>query len=318
MTSNLVSLEQKAPEADVRGRELRPPIELLFPGLAANVSDLTAKGVNFFLASNETLRCHLNESPYGQKLTWLDFTDTGDKSWGTGEFLDVFNIINGIAFGDRGIPMPRWVMVDLILMPSAAIIASLPQDCFADMIETSTYLFESDVKTLLRGVLARAKEDGYTGPMPVGGYCAAPSAAPGTWVGWSLWSLMPDVGLGRVVKALALSAYHTEKLDGVTQYDNNALRIHTKFGVLRILVASVPFHTSPGSFVYESDFTSSMVAGVPAAELKPTFLLDPSDFDRQRVMQKAIESRQSQFYVLPPGHVTENGDTYVPVAEVQA
>ena len=150
------------------------------------------------------------------------------------------------------------------------------------------------------------RSSGYTGPVPVGGYCAAPSAAPGTWVGWSLWSLMPAVGLGQAAKALALSAYRT-------QYDNSALKVHTRFGPLRILVATVPFHTSPGSFVYESDFTDGAGA---AAGKEPSFLLDPFDYDRQAAMQKAVEAGRSEFYVLAPGHLTENGTTYVPILEI--
>jgi hypothetical protein len=289
-----------------------PLIEEYFPDFAANVHGLTVQGVEFFLASNESLRPYLNQTPYGHKLTWLDFTDIGDKTWDTSEFLNLFNVINGIAFGDRGIPMPQWVMIDLILMPSAAIIASLPQDAYAAMVEKSRFSFDSDVKTHLRAALGKARQDGYTGPMPVGGYCAAPSAAPGTWVGWSLWSLMPNVRLGRAIKALALSAYRARKLDGVTQYDNHALKVHTQFGPLRIMVASVPFHTSPGSFVYESDFALPPLGALP----EPSFLLDPFDLGRQRAMQKAIEAGRTELYVLPPGHVVRDGTTYVPILEV--
>jgi hypothetical protein len=153
---------------------------------------------------------------------------------------------------------------------------------------------------------------GYNGPVPVGGYCAAPSAAPGTWVGWSLWSLMPAVGLGQAAKALALSAYRAQRLDGVTQYDNSALKVHTRFGALKILVATVPFHTSPGSFVYESDFT----AAFGAARNEPSFLLDPFDYQRQSAMQKALEAGESDFYVLAPGHLVDDGKTYVPILEI--
>jgi hypothetical protein len=288
------------------------PIEAQFPDFAANVHGLIGQGVQFFLASNESLRMHLNQMPYGHELTWLDFTEIGDRGWRTSEFLDLFNVINGIAFGDRGIPMPQWVMIDLILMPSAAVIASLPQDAFAVMVDKSRYSFAADVKKHLRDVLAKAQRDGYAGPVPVGGYCAAPSAAPGTWVGWSLWSLMPNVGLGRAVKALALSAYRTRKLDGVTQYDNSALKVHTQFGALRVMVANVPFHTSPGSFVYESDFT------LPGGQVtpEPSFLLDPFDYARQRAMQRDIEASASEFYVLPPGHVVSGDATCVPILEV--
>jgi hypothetical protein len=167
------------------------------------------------------------------------------------------------------------------------------------------------VKQLLRKVQQDMRDSGYRGPVPVGGYCAAPSAEPGRWVGWSLWSLMPAVGLGKAAKALALSAYRAQKLDGVTQYDNSALKVHTEFGALKILVATVPFHTSPGSFVYQSDLTLPAGGELP----EPTFLLDPFDYSRQRAMQKDIEAGRCEFYVLPPGHVRRDGRTYVPILE---
>ncbi|GIE89265.1 hypothetical protein [Actinoplanes regularis] len=288
-----------------------PAVETRFPDFADHTGKLAGLGVEFFLASNETIRPHLNETPYGHKLTWLDFTDTTEKDWSIREFLNLFNVINGIAFGDRGIPMPQWVMVDLILMPAAALIASLPQDEFAAMVERSTFRFDTDVKQLLRKVQEDMRASGYTGPVPVGGYCAAPSAEPGRWVGWSLWSLMPAVGLGKAAKALALSAYRAQKLDGVTQYDNSALKVHTEFGALKVLVATVPFHTAPGSFVYQSDLTLPAGGGLS----EPSFLLDPFDYSRQQAMQKDIESGRSEFYVLPPGHVRRDGKTYVPILE---
>ena len=90
--------------------------------------------------------------------------------------------------------------------------------------------------------------------------------------------------------------------------------MHTRFGRLRIMVATVPFHTSPGSFVYENDFT----VPVTPPEPEPTFLLDPFDYDRQRAMQKAIEARRATFYVLAPGHLVQDGTTSVPILEIPA
>src|SRR5687768_10757630 len=175
-----------------------PAVESRFPDFADHTGKLAGYGVEFFLASNETLRPHLNEYPYGHKLTWLDFTDTAEKDWSIREFLNLFNVINGIAFGDRGIPMPQWVMVDLILMPAAALIAGLPQSSFTEVLETSA--FDEDAKRHMRAVFDKAKQSAYNGPIPIAGYCAAPSAAPGTWVGWSLWSLWTSVGLGKALK----------------------------------------------------------------------------------------------------------------------
>jgi hypothetical protein len=285
------------------------PVERRSPHLAPDVHRLVDRGVEFYLASNESLLPHLNLTPYGHHLSWLDFTRTSAPGeWDTGQFLNLFNVINGISFGDRGIPMPQWVMVDLILMPAAALVAGVSQRAFADLVAAAP----DNTRPHLVRVQDEVRDSGYPGPMPVGGYCAAPSAAGGTWVGWSLWSLMPGVGLGRVVKALALAAYRTRRLNGVTQYDNTALRVHTRFGMLRVLVATVPFHTSPGSFVYGADLTEPG----DSPRVEPTFLLEPTDYSRQRAMQDAIEAHKADFFVLPPGHVVDGGRTVVPVLEV--
>jgi hypothetical protein len=285
------------------------PVETQLPHLVDCIQQVVDKGVEFYLASNESLRPHLNTTPYGLPLSWIDFTRPDQTTWDIQEFLNLFNVINGIAFGDRGIPMPQWVMVDLILMPSATVVAALPQDAFATLLDAPAL---RGVRHHLVDVQERIRSSGYEGPVPVGGYCAAPSAAPGTFVGWSLWSMMTGIGLGRAVKALALSVYRTQRLDGVTQYDNSALKVHTNFGRMRIMVATVPFHTSPGSFVYENDLT------LPARDRDeaPTFLLDPFDYERQRAMQKTIEAGEADFYVLSPGHLVDKGATVVPILEV--
>lgn len=285
------------------------PVEIQLPHLVDCVRQVVDKGVEFYLASNESLLPHLNTTPYGLPLSWIDFTRPDQTTWDIQEFLNLFNVINGIAFGDRGIPMPQWVMVDLILMPSATVVAALPQDAFGALLDAPAL---RGVRHHLVDVQERIRRNGYEGPVPVGGYCAAPSAAPGTFVGWSLWSMMTGIGLGRAVKALALSAYRTRRLDGVTQYDNSALKVHTNFGRMRIMVATVPFHTSPGSFVYENDLT------LPALDRDetPTFLLDPFDYERQRAMQKTIEAGEADFYVLSPGHLVDKGTTVVPILEV--
>jgi hypothetical protein len=221
----------------------------------------------------------------------------------------MFNAMNGIAFNARGIPMPHWVMIDLALMPSAAVIATVPQRLFLTMLESSV---DGEARDHMLAVLERARHNDYDGPVPIGGYCAAPSAATGRWVGWSLWSVIPSVGLGLAAKSLALAAYRAEQLDGVTQYNNAALRIHTQFGPLRVTAATVPLHSSSGSFVYENDFTCPSEGD----DLQPTFFLDPSDTERQHAMQVAIEKDEADFFVIPPGRVGTAGNISVPILEV--
>jgi hypothetical protein len=248
-------------------------------------------------------------NPYGHPLRWLDFTAVLTQQWSTHEFLNMFNAMNGVAFNARGIPMPHWVMIDLALMPSAAVIATVPQALFLDMLESSV---DSEAHDHMLAVLERARHNDYDGPVPIGGYCAAPSAVQGRWVGWSLWSVIPSVGLGLAAKSLALAAYRTNQLDGVTQYNNAALRIHTQFGPLRVTAATVLLHSSSGSFAYENDFLRPGCRD----DTSPTFFLHPSDAVRQHSMQVAIEHGEADFFVLPPGRVGSGSDVSVPVLEV--
>ena len=85
---------------------------------------------------------------------------------------------------------------------------------------------------MLPAVLAEAQRLHYDGPIPVAGYCAAPTPAPGAWVGWSLCSAIP--GLGTVAKGLALEAYRAKTLAGVAQFYDRALRVHRKFGPMEM------------------------------------------------------------------------------------
>lgn len=288
---------------------LSSPIEQYLPHLGDAIQRAVDKGIHFYIASHETIRSSLNMRPYGHLLSWLDFTAVSKQQWSTYEFLNMFNAMNGIAFNARGIPMPHWVMIDLALMPSAAVIATVPQALFLRMLESS---IDGEAQDHMLAVLDGARHNDYDGPIPIGGYCAAPSAVSGRWVGWSLWSVIPSVGLGLAAKSLALAAYRAQKLDGVTQYNNTALRIHTQFGPLRVAAAVVPLHSSSGSFVYENDFTRSSHGD----NLQSTFFLDPSDLVRQYSMQMAIEKREADFFVIPPGLVGTSEDISVPILEV--
>jgi hypothetical protein len=122
---------------------------------------------------------------------------------------------------------------------------------------------------------------------------------------------MPRIGLALATKALGLAVYRAERLDGVTQYDNVALKVHTSFGALRILTATVPLHTSPGSFIYRNDLTSP----IDTAAAQPTFLLDAEDYERQRAMQAAIESGEAEYHILAPGRLTKGDTVTVPILQ---
>lgn len=266
-------------------------------------------GFEFYIASNQAVRPALDTSPGGFGLHWVDSLDSTGQEWSVNQFLTLYNLIDGLAFGVRGLPMPQWVMVDLALLPSAVVIAATSRDYL--LAELADDRYSPEVRAGVRSLLDQADDIQYRGPIPVAAYCAAPSAARERWVGWSLWSLLTGKNLATVVKGLALAVYRARYLDGVTQFDNVALHIHTKFGPLRLRSASLAVHTSRNSFVYETDLGADL--NLPS---EPTFLLDPRDSERQTVMQKQIEAGSADFFVLPPGIVYDHGRGLVPILEL--
>lgn len=288
----------------------RSPLEEHAPHLDDVIRPALAKGFEFVVVSSSLVRPALNLAPFGHSVAWIDFAARSFAGWNVATFLDLTNAMNGVAFGPRGIPMPKWVMVDVALMPSAMMVATLPQDAFMEFIHANA---PDESRRTMAKLVTNAHRSGYGGPIPVGGYCAAPSAMPGVWVGWSLWSVIPGQGLGLATKVMALGAYRATRLQGITQYDNSALRVHARLGVLRIVSAAVPVHNSRGSFVYESDLTATVDE---AAE--PTFLLHSEDIQRQLSMQAAIESGSASYFILPPGRVRAGSHLSVPILEVPA
>lgn len=274
--------------------------------------DVQAQGVDFYLASNASVKEVLNCSPLDLDINFLDFLKTNPLGWSTTDFLRLGCSANGFAFGPRGLPMPNWVMIDLALMPSAMLFATVSKDLLIERINSGG--IDPLIRDGLQQVLAQAEMLNFQGPIPVAGYCAAPTADGNRWIGWSLWSLLPGLNLGYICKGVALEAYKAKYLDGVTQYDSKALRTHTKFGSLGLKCAHLDLHTASYSFVYEADLADD--DHLNGAE--PSFLLDPADVDRQKEMQAAIEAGTSRFYIVPPGAVEQNGTTYVPIVELNS
>ena len=148
----------------------------------------------------------------------------------------LLNRTNQLAFGGpQGMGMPLWVMLDCGVLSSA--IAGF-----------------STSRAHIPGALATQLDlhTDYPGPVPVSEYCACPTLAAHTVSGFSLQSQLPGLGLGARTKALALAVYGARRQVGVTQFDNISLRVHTRFGPLRITMTQPGLHThASSSFTYE-------------------------------------------------------------------
>jgi hypothetical protein len=266
---------------------------------------LGADGYELYLASNRDVLARLQTAPFGVPVTALDFLAPAQADWQVADLMRVYNVLNATAFGEKGIPLQNWVMIDLGLLPSAFLLATLsPERAAAALGDPARSETERRrIEAVLPAVLAEAERLGYAGPIPVAGYCAAPTPAPGAWVGWSLCSAIP--GLGTTVKGLALEIYGATSLTGVAQFTDLGLRVHRKFGRMEVLCAVLDLHPVRHTLVYRTDVFA------PDEDVAPTMWMDAADLEAQRAMQRKLDAGTSRFFVLSPGLV----DDRVPILE---
>jgi hypothetical protein len=272
--------------------------------------ELRDDGYELWLASNATVIKTLELEPCGVPITPLDFLGPYDHTWKLEDLMRVYNVLNATAFGPKAIPLPNWVMIDLGLLPSAFLLVTLPPERAAAALTDSrrSSAERARIGEVLPAVLAEAERLGYDGPIPVAGYCAAPTPAQGAWVGWSLCSAIP--GLGTVTKGLALEAYGAKTLAGVAQFYDRALRVHRKFGPMELLAAVLDLHPVKHTMAYRTEVFGTGEGGDHRHATR-TLMLDARDLDAQWELQRRIDTRVSRFFVLSPGLV----DDRVPIME---
>ncbi|GDX81567.1 hypothetical protein LBMAG42_33780 [Deltaproteobacteria bacterium] len=132
-----------------------------------------------------------------------------------GALVARYHAANAAKFGGS-LALPGWVLVDLYLMPGA--IALL--------------LDEDDAV--------------------VAAWCGVPTVAAGVVMGVSMLSMREGIGAAYVVKRLGLASLGARVQRGITQWDNRALRTHTRLGPLRVVGPAPAVHGEwARSFVYE-------------------------------------------------------------------
>jgi len=281
-------------------------VPLTCDDIAARAHQLVSEGYGLFLASNEVVLEQLDTRPFGLSVRCLDLLGPPQNAWTQADMMRVYNVLNATAFGDKGIPLQNWVMIDLGLLPSAFLLVTLPVErARVAAGEQRGYGAErTHTAQVLGAVLAEADRLGYDGPIPVAGYCAAPTPVPGGWVGWSLCSAIP--GLGTTTKGLGLEVYRAHTLTGVAQFTDQALRVHRRFGPMEIMAPTLDLHPVPHTMAYRTQ-----VYG-PESEEAPTIWLHARDLDAQREMQAKVDAGTSRYFILPPGLA----DGQVPILEV--
>jgi hypothetical protein len=233
-----------------------------------------------------------------------------DPQWQT--FYRLVNAGNHLAFG--GLGMPAWVQLDCATLPSAMIgfaarRADIPEALWRDLLGYVERNF---------GAEAHREAQSWTGLVPISEYAAVPSAQPDTWVGYSLYALSAQVGLGHVslgmrTKALAMLCYGAQRQVGMTQYHNKAVRTHASFGPLFILEPHARPHSQPeDTFVYRVNLDDARhLEGLlhgqrPAPSAQGATLqvrVTPGQAARQI---EALVAKHGPLTLVPPGSVRDD------------
>jgi hypothetical protein len=275
--------------------------------IAGRAHQLLTGGYGLFLASNEAVLERLETSPFGLGVLGLDLLGPPQNAWTQADMMRVYNVLNATAFGEKGIPLQNWVMIDLGLLPSAFLLVTLTQQAaLAALTEARSDRRREHSAHVLAAVLAEAHRLDHRGPVPVAGYCAAPTPVDGEWVGWSLCSAVP--GLGTTVKGVALEVYRAHTLTGVAQFTDQALRVHRRFGPMEIMAPTLDLHPVPHTMVYRTEVYGR------DSDQAPTMWIDARDLDAQREMQAKVDAGTSRYFILSPGLA----DGQVPILELSA
>ena len=85
-----------------------------------------------------------------------------------------------------------------------------------------------------------------------------------------------------------------------------ALRVHRKFGPMRLLAAVLDLHPVHHTMAYRTE-----VFGADSGGCEPTLLLDPRDLDAQWALQRRLDAGTHEYFILSPGLVEDR----VPILE---
>lgn len=230
----------------------------------------------------------INSSPLGFDLLEIDVSDPKNKY-----FFELYIAANGIAFGGKNLAMPKWVGLDCVALPTVSIGFAVP----------ASYLKETIRKEY-------SIPDGFNGLVPVSMYTALPSIElPRTFVNFSMCSTISGKGLATYSMALAVFAYDADIIRSVVQYDNIALKVHSKLGKLKLEVTSVPIHTlSENTFIYSVDVRDkdsllnnlNQVTDMDKVVKTASLLFDSTSHEQLEIINNGLMSG-SKYYILSPG-----------------
>jgi len=256
----------------------------------------------YIITTKQNFELIHNKKPLDKELTWIDPFDLTNKN-----FLKNQITLDGLCYGGKEMAVPPWVVVDAGYCPSALI---------------GFCKKAKDLPKEIRGNFIYNNENNL---IPISEYCAIPTIT-NELFGHTLGSIGNKLGikgLGTLTKAISLEILRDfgSKFSGIAQYDNISLRVHTKFGKLKIDYPLVPGHSEDKiSFKYSMKVPSEkklleILSEVPNEKEKPSYYLNPFDYNLLKEMHKKVINAKRAYYILPPGLIIKNGRKLVPIKE---
>jgi len=241
----------------------------------------------------------LDDRPFGLDLLKLPADDPANLP-----FHHFINRLNGLAYGGRDMGMPAWVQIDCGILPSSFMGFAVPADQLPERLKWQLAI------------------SSYDSLVPISEAISIPTAQNGRWMSYSMSTVIPSRQIGYASKLLSLRAYGCSSTLGVAQFDNYALRIHTRFGALELVEPHIPYHTcTVNSFVYACDLQGGKVLDtlergeVVPVDREPTFMLAAKDTEKMQDMARRVAAGECRYWLLPPGAVRTDEGIRNPIYE---
>jgi len=245
-----------------------------------------------FLVATAMHRDRFDQRPFGLEIPQANIIDPMRVD--SERFLHLLQTLDRLTFGPEGMPMPRWVFYDCAELPGGIFGFGRRSEALPQQIRDALGL-EANESCLV----------------PFSMYVAIPVRPPGAWFGHNLASLNPVFpalamkGLASITKALALKVFRCAEQVGATQWDSDALHIHSRFGPLDLVTAWTPAHSESATLTYRFEITDAKLRnalGDPEVSLRypaTDFEIEAGDEQAMQALQTRIEAGE-QFVVTGP------------------
>lgn len=211
-------------------------------------------------------------------------------------FADAILNLEGKAFQQSDMRMPRWVFYDCAVVPGFV--------CG----------FAQRTSTVPKDILDALGDTYNQEWLPLSLFIIIPTARHGEWVAHNLCtvnSLIPQeekyYALGFLTKAFGLWYANVEVLCGMTQWQSPAIRLHSNYGPFEILTAYTPVHSYARTLTYRtpldsrywSSFFSKRYDFARQDYQEPVLFINPGSDESLKDFQRRIELGQGPFYFNP-------------------